>query len=136
MNASIRNVGGLHATSKKRATRADEAITDTLRVMLRRGHLVTVAEIARRAGVSRSTVYRRDDVMAEVERARNTQSPTAPPRTAATPDSVVVINRALQAENKKLKKDLAAAQRRIGDLLAQQRLHAQVTPLPIIKKKA
>lgn len=131
-----RNVQGLVEDSESRSARADDAILDALRIMLRLGVPITVSELARRADVHRSTIYARTEVMDEVKKAQSTQGPVAPPRTAAGSKSAAAINKALQAENKKLRRDLRAAQQRIGDLLAEQRLSGNVVELPSNKQAA
>lgn len=65
----------LRGQVERRARLVDQAITEALRITLKQGGPVTVVAIARRAGVSPITVSRRDDVMAKVEDALNSNAP-------------------------------------------------------------
>ncbi|WP_300387054.1 DUF6262 family protein [uncultured Nocardioides sp.] len=132
--AGERNTAGLRASSTARTRNADEQILDAFRTMLREGTPITVTRVAKRAGVHRSTVGKRPEVMRQINAAKASSGASAPARTAATAESVKSINAALQAENRRLRRELRAAEARIGDLLAEQRLTSNLLPHPTVSQ--
>jgi Family of unknown function (DUF6262) len=128
------NTRHILAAARRRTENTRERATSTLRRMDAAGQPVTLGSLARQARVSRSWLYRQDDIRAQIERLRNRRPPQ--PATSAVPSrqrasSTSLLRRLeaatdrirhLEQENQQLRDALAHAlgDRRAAEILGHQ----------------
>jgi Family of unknown function (DUF6262) len=134
------NTRHIVAAARQRTEQTRERAVTTLRRMDAAGQPVTLASLASQAGVSRSWLYRQDDLRAEIERLRDHRRPspgraTVPGRQRASSTSLLLRLEAaadrirrLEAENQQLRDALARAlgERRTAGILGPA--HSRDTP--------
>ncbi|MEO5710797.1 MAG: hypothetical protein ABIQ59_13355 [Nocardioidaceae bacterium] len=122
----------LQEATDARALDVDVRLTDALRYLNKRALPINVSSVARQAEVSRQSIYARKDLCSEVQaiaRQNHANQPSGPASGRASDGSLRAKNTVLLNENRRLKKELARAQQQVGDLIAERRLGAPVTPL-------
>jgi hypothetical protein len=123
------NTGPLVAAARKRHELTRAKAIQALRELDRTGAAVSFDGVARRAGISRSWLYGKPDIRAEIERLRDTtgRSPSPPIPAAerssdaslhARLEAALERNRQLTEENQRLRRQLAHA---LGDQRASAR---------------
>ncbi|MFI6536626.1 DUF6262 family protein [Nonomuraea sp. NPDC050547] len=107
----------LVAAAKQRSRSTREKATRALRRLDATGRPITIETVAREAGVSRSWLYARADLRAEIERLRssNTNNPVQIPVRQRASDAP--LRRRLEAVNERLR-DLTAENRELREQLA------------------
>lgn len=94
-----KNIEGLIESGKKRTKEAEEKVYKALNVMRRDGDKITVAGVARVAGVTANFIYKHPELLEAVQKyASSTKR-----KTVQTQDSKDVVISCLKEENKKLK---------------------------------
>jgi Family of unknown function (DUF6262) len=133
------NTRHIITAARQRTEQTRQRAVTTLRRMDAAGQPITLASLASQARVSRSWLYRQDDLLGEIERLRDRRPP---PRRAAVPSrqrasSTSLLQRLeaatdrirrLESENQQLRDALARAlgERRAAEILGQT--HSRDTP--------
>ena len=128
------NTRHILAAARRRTENTRERATSTLRRMDAAGQPVTLGSLARQARVSRSWLYRQDDIRAQIERLHDRRppqpaTPVVPSRQRASSTSLLRRLEAatdrirhLEQENQQLRDALARAlgDRRAAEILRHQ----------------
>ena len=133
------NTRHIITAARQRTEQSRERVVTTLRRMDAAGQPITLASLASQARVSRSWLYRQDDLLGEIERLRDRRPPTGraavPSRQRASSTSLLQRLEAatdrirrLESENHQLRAALARAlgERRAAEILGQA--HSRDTP--------
>ncbi|MGX9293567.1 DUF6262 family protein [Tsukamurella paurometabola] len=135
------NEASLTALADSAASRSEESrrsIEKALKQMRRDGEAISVAAVARRAGLARATVYRHEKLLEKIHRQRRTarapdrpaggSAVAGPPQGAADPDAGVIAGMHLRLRHKDAK--IAELTRRIKQLESTiARLHGEIDDL-------
>lgn len=116
------NAAAMVRQRKKDSNNKRGAVLATLEAMERTRSPITVAEVARLAGVS-PWLVRQEPLLDEVRKAQKrhaTGSVTSPGTTKSTTGSLQVERDLLRQENQRLRHELQRHQRRISELLGDQ----------------
>lgn len=124
-------VDAMVAAARDRSSKARAAITVAARSVAASGDAVTVAAVAREAGVSRQTVYQHRDLLAQVVQLRSATAgrpadgvPTGQRTSEASLHARLRVAQEqierLRAENAALRDDLALARQAVGDALGRE----------------
>lgn len=124
---SVDQVERLTANARRRSEQTLQRAQDTLTAMAARGDTVTVAGLARSAGVSRSWIYTQPELRDQIEQLHHSP-PARPPRSPA----------ASRASLDSLKRRLDLAHQRIAQLREEngqlrraiEHLHGRLRDLP------
>jgi hypothetical protein len=114
----------LAAASSDRRQDVDNRIKTAMLTLDRTGQAITVAAVAREAGVARQSVYSRPDVMSEIQRLRQHPLPeTSRARQAerSSEASMAARNTVLLDENRRLRRELGSARDQIAVLMGDLR---------------
>lgn len=136
------NEASLTALADSAASRSEESrrsIEKALKQMRRDGEAISVAAVARRAGLARATVYRHEELLEKIHRQRRTATAQdrpaggaagagSPQRAAADPDAGVIAGMHLRLRHKDAK--IAELTRQIKQLEGTiARLHGEIDDL-------
>ena len=120
-----KQTAGIRKAALERQASVDARIRQAMREIDADGERVDFASVARRAGVSRQSIYNRKAVAQEIETLRNafdaapgTKRPVSERATEASTKARLYL---LHDENKRLKADNVQLRQRIGELLSEQR---------------
>jgi hypothetical protein len=133
------NTRHIITAARQRTEQTRQRAVTTLRRMDAAGQPITLASLASQARVSRSWLYRQDDLLGEIERLRDRRPPpgraAVPSRQRASSTSLLQRLEAatdrirrLESENQQLRDALARAlgERRAAEILGQA--HSRDTP--------
>ena len=122
---TARRIEGIRKAAREREAAVDLSIKQAMREIDAEGKRVDFTSVARRAGVSRQSIYNRKDVAQEIEALRkafNTAPGTKRPVSErATEESVKARLYVLSDENKRLKAEIADLRKRLAEMLGEQR---------------
>lgn len=116
------NTAAMLRQRKKDSRNKRSAVLATVEAMERTRSPITVAEVARRAGVS-PWLVRQEPLLEEIRKAQTRHSmgsPKSPETTNSTAGSLHVERDLLRQENQRLRHELQRHQRRISELLGDQ----------------
>ncbi|MFP5253874.1 MAG: hypothetical protein ACLGH4_08765 [Actinomycetes bacterium] len=122
----------LREAAQARTADVDERLLDAIRYLDRKALPITVASVAREAGVSRQSIYARGDLLREIRALGNrhpSESAAVSAAARASAASLKARNTALLNENRRLKEALTRAERKIGELIAERRNGGPATSL-------
>jgi AraC-like DNA-binding protein len=117
------NTRHLARAARLRSEQTRQRVTEAIRRLDHDGHDITIVAISREAGVSRSYIYRHDDLRTEIERLRQ-HRPTArplPSRLRATEESQRARAEALRAEIERLTEENRWLRQQAEALLGERR---------------
>lgn len=103
-----RNIKGLQEYGKQRTIECEKKVLDTIEEMRKSKHTITVANVARAAGISPNFIYTHKDILETVRK----YSPASGRKTIQSQDSKDALINSLRMENRALKKELAKLENR------------------------
>lgn len=118
------NTAHLARSARSRSEQARDRAAEAIRRLDHDGHHVTVAAVSRVAGVSRSFIYRHDEVRTEIDRLGETRPApdhALPSRLRATEDSQRARTDALRSEIARLSEENRWLRQQAEALLGQRR---------------
>lgn len=124
----------LISAARRRSADATERVRGVLRELRRTGERVTIAGVARQAGVSRTFLHSQPELLDAIEglRVQNDGSHPIPAQQRTSEESLRTRLEALLEANKKLRQDNTELRRRLelalGDLRHVQTLSSQNPP--------
>ncbi|GAA1100171.1 MAG: hypothetical protein IJH84_06130 [Saccharopolyspora sp.] len=136
MTANEASLTALAASAAFRSEESKRSIEKALKQMRRDGEAISVAAVARRAGLARATVYRHKKLLEKIHRQRRSAAPDRPadgsaaavPQPAADPDAGVIAGMHLRLRHKDAK--IAELTRQIKHLEGTiARLHGEIDDL-------
>ena len=127
------NTHHLAQAARLRSEQARERVTEAIRHLDHDGHDLTILAISRAAGVSRSYIYRHQDLRAEIARLRQNHPAAArplPSRLRATEASQQARTEALRAEIQRLTEENRWLRQQTETLLGERRVAPRQPPRP------
>ncbi len=118
------NTAHLALSTRFRSEQARDRTIQAIRRLDRNGHHVSVAAVSRAAGVSRSFIYRHDDLRAEIDRLRQAPagaSQRLPSQLRASDDSQHARDDALRSQIARLTDENRWLRQQAETLLGQRR---------------
>ena len=103
-----RNIKGLQEYGKQRTIECEKKVLDTIEEMRKSKHTITVASVARAAGISPNFIYTHKDILETIRK----YSPASGRKTIQSQDSKDALINSLRMENRALKKELAKLESR------------------------
>ena len=124
--AVARSAEALTAARRRDSTRRRQRVLGALDRLTGAGEEISVAAVARAAGVDRSFLYRHHDLRAQIlERAAQSEPDTSLPRTTQVSRQSLLADLAnLRAPNERLRRQVNELARRLSDALGEEIFHA------------
>src|SRR6266540_769897 len=112
----------LAAARRRDSTRRRQRVLNALERLTGAGEEISVAAVARAAGVDRSFLYRHHDLRAQIlKRAAQAQPDTSLPRTTQVSRQSLLADLAnLRAHNQRLRQQVTKLARRLSDALGEE----------------